>query len=286
MPLTAETLEAAVNACFYVLLALLAGSAALRLAIPALDTGKLSKTSSLALLLPLAAGTVLTTMTIADVELPGVPAMVWPVLHQSQAGWMLLAMFGAVLTLLIAVLPLFSLALKVRQLLATLAFVILCWASAASGHAGEAGLISTAVLTHTGHILAGTTWFGAIAVYLLTARQLMDETLIKLTRHLSEVATFCLLAILLTGLADALRMYQMSSNFWHSDYARLLIFKLAGVICAVGLGGFNRVFTLPRLAQQTQRMRQVFYTVAVVESVILLSVLALAAKLGLTMPDM
>lgn len=286
MPLTAETLEAAVNACFYVLLALLAGSAALRLASTALNTAAITRLSAAALLLPLAASMVLTTMSIADVELAGVPAMLWPVLHQSQAGSMLLVMLGAYLILLVAVWPWFSLALTARRVLASLAFVSLCWARAASGHAGEDGLLSIATLTHTGHIIAGTTWFGAIMVYVLHARATNDDTLIKLTHHLSEVATFCLLAIMLTGLADALRMYEMSTNFWQSDYARLLIVKLTGVAGAVGLGGFNRVYTLPRLAQQTERLRVVFYGVAVVESVILLAVLMLAAKLGLTMPDM
>jgi putative copper export protein len=50
------------------------------------------------------------------------------------------------------------------------------------------------------------------------------------TTHLSEVATLCLLALVLTGFADSLRMYQMADNFWQSDYARLLFAKLSLMI--------------------------------------------------------
>lgn len=282
----ADTLEIAANASLYFLLALLAGAAVLRLAFPALNTGRITKVASTALLLPLAASIVLTTMSIADVALSGVPGIVWPVLTESLAGQMLLVMVCAWLVLMLMTWPVFRLPLLLQQTLATLAFAAICWARAVSGHAAENGMVSSAVFIHGGHIIAGTTWLGAIMVYLLHARATDDTTLVKLTHHLSEVATFCLLAILLTGLADALRMYEMSSNFWHSGYARLLLFKLTGVVAAIGLGGFNRVFTMPRLTQQTQRMRKVFYTIAIVESVILLSVLVLAAKLGQTMPEM
>ena len=285
MPLT-EALDIASTASLYVLLAVLAGAAALKLAFSSLNTATLTRWSATALLIPLILHLILTTMSMADVELSEVIPMLWPVLHQSQIGRLLLAMLGAYALLLLAVWPLFALPQRIRQILAVLAFVSLCWARAASGHAGEEGWLGSAVLIHAGHIIAGTTWLGAIGVYLLRARALDDTTLIKLTHHLSEVATFCLLAILLTGLADALRMYEMSSHFWQSDYARLLLLKLSGVLIAVGLGGFNRLVTMPRLAQHTHAMRQLFYSVAVVESGVLLAVLVLAAKLGQTMPDM
>ena len=73
----------------------------------------------------------------------------------------------------------------------------------------------------------------------------------------------------------------MANNFWQSDYARLLLFKLALMSVAVFLASINRFFVMPRLLYY----KRAFYGIALIESFILLIIVCLATLLGASMPD-
>lgn len=274
-------LEPALLTSLYSLLALLSGSVLMSLALPTWSWRKVAQGSVYALtpLLPCYLWHI--TVSLTDSDWPNLLYSAKLVITQSNLGqmWLLLCAANgvALITLFTPTLP------QNTQKIALLsAFFLACLARAASGHAADAGLLSGDVWIHSLHIVAACSWLGIISCYLWTMIKDKQQThLSTATTHLSEVATLCLLALVLTGFADSLRMYQMADNFWQSDYARLLFAKLSLMVLAVILASINRFFVMPRLLYY----KRAFYGIALIESFILLIIVCLATLLGASMPD-
>lgn len=219
---------------------------------------------------------------------------VWLMLTQTQAGHLLaLALFGALVLLAALCLPRPGAA---RHGLYVAGVLLLALSRAASGHAGDEGFFSAAVFVHSLHIIAGTSWVGAVLVYVLLRGGIAHGQPAALAQELSDIATLALLTVAGTGLIDFSRSLAMAASmsnvpvtalgrdFWLSPYMQLLALKLGAVGTAVALGGLNRWIQLPRLNQGKTEAVIAFRRIASVEVVILVFVLVLAAKLGATMP--
>lgn len=274
-------LEPVLLTSLYSVLALLSGSVLMSLALPTWSWRKVAQGSVYALTLLLPCYLWHITVSLTDSDWPNLLYSAKLVITQSNLGqmWLLLCIAN-----IVAIIALFTPTLTQNTQKITLlsAFFVACLARAASGHAADAGLLSGDVWIHSLHIAAACTWFGIIACYLWAMLKDTQQThLSDATTHLSEVATLCLLALVLTGFADSLRMYQMADNFWQSNYASLLFIKLYLVVIALALASINRLVIMPRLLSYYRA----FYGIAMIESFILLIIICLATLLGASMPD-
>jgi len=154
-------------------------------------------------------------------------------------------------------------------------------AQACTGHAAAAGL-GWLVPTMAVHRIAIGLWAGGVfAAALVVLRESPDAVdVARYAQRLSALATAALAAVVLTGVASA----------WHAlggslaplapaaatPWSIALEIKLALVLLAVALGGFNRFAVMPSLPAAWPRFARVLR----VESVVLLAALAAAAWLA------
>lgn len=284
MSFSLEQWQVATISLSHVAAALLTGVLVLRIKIEHLRLTRLWQAGLLFLLSALLADIWLTTAIFTDVEL----ANVWPqiplMLQQTQVGQAFIVSLVAWLSLVIASYS----KQHLRTGLLTLGFIGLVWAKAASGHAGDEGRFSSAVLIHALHLLAAWTWLGLILAWVGVGVKAAQGKMAALGQHLSEVATICLLTLLCSGLADVLRLLEHVPHkmaLLSSYYAQWLGAKLALVSVAVALGGLNRWRYLPALQAETTTAAQQFYRIAIVESLFLITVILCASQLGTMMPE-
>lgn len=274
-------LEPALLTSLYCLLALLSGSVLMSLSLKTWHWHHTAQISSclLTLLLPCYLWHI--TVSLTDSDWSNFVTSAKLVITQSHLGqmWLLLC-FANLITLIALFYP--KISDKNQKTACLVAFWLACLARAASGHAADAGLLSGDVWIHSLHIAAACSWLGMIICYLWAMiKNQQHAQLSTATTHLSEMATLCLLAIVLTGFADSLRIYQMADNFWQSAYANLLFIKLSLVLMVIALAGINRWVIMPRLPSH----HRAFYGIAAVECLILTIILCLASMLGASMPD-
>lgn len=219
------------------------------------------------------------TLELTDTDWPNFFNSAYLVISQSNLGQMWLLMCFAQLLAVFTIFYRWS-TNYYQQISLLCAVFVYALARAASGHAAEAGLLGGAVWIHAIHIMAACVWLGLIVCYLLSLNY-SKNNLVHNTQQLSELATLCLMALVLTGFADSLRIYQLADNFWQSAYAQILWLKLAVIAVALSLAAINRFYTLPRLANK----KALFYWLVGIESVVLWLVLAIASYLGGSMPE-
>lgn len=157
------------------------------------------------------------------------------------------------------------------------------------GHAFEFGPFSFAVLVELVHLLSMALWVGLvfIAAWVVIARFDDDATGKVNGSYLSALshwATISLTGVLLSGLYNAFRVFNVPRELIFSPYGWLLIAKLCFVLLAVALGGWNRFFGFPAATNARRstvchdRFRKVLLVLRI-ESFALLSVLIAAAVL-------
>ncbi len=218
------------------------------------------------------------TVELTDTDWQNLFSSAFLVISQSNLGQMWLLMCGGQLLALFALLyrPLTA---PYQQITLLAAVFVYALARAASGHAAEAGLLGGAVWIHAIHIWAACLWLGLIICY-LSSLNYSQNNLVYNTQQLSELATLCLMALVLTGFADSLRIYQLADNFWQSEYSKILFLKLTIIAVALCLAAINRFYTLPRLANKAS----LFYWLVSIESIVIGLALGVASYLGGLMP--
>lgn len=277
--LFSELLEPSLLTLLYSCLALSAGSALWSFVAKDWAWQKIAKYSIYGLMALLPVYLWQITIELTDTDCPNFFDSAYLVISQSNLGQMWLLMCLAQLLAVFAIFYRSSTAYYSQTAL-LLAVFVYALARAASGHAAEAGLLGGAVWIHAIHIMAACLWFGLILCYLLSLNDCKNN-LVYNTQQLSELATLCLMALVLTGFADSLRIYQLADNFWQSDYAQILFLKLVVIAVALSLAAINRFYTLPRLAYKSS----LFYWLVSLESVVLWLVLGIASYLGGSMPE-
>lgn len=169
-------------------------------------------------------------------------------------------------------------------------------ARAASGHAGDAGIASVAVGVEWLHLVLIAFWVGAVCVagwLVLPAWRTgtrPDAALARYLHTLSDWATVALIGIVATGAGNGLRVLSSPDELVATGYGRLLSAKIALVLVAVALGGWNRFRGLPAaLADdaaapgRTRGLRRVIAVLRIESVVLALTVLA-AAVLSTSAP--
>ena len=165
-------------------------------------------------------------------------------------------------------------------------------------HAGSSGQLLPFVIDWV-HLVSVSIWAGA--VFVATAVVLRRPHPVGLgersacaafVEYLSAVATWSLVAVLVTGAFSAWRGLGGSTQaLFSSTYGQILLAKLVLVALAVALGAHNRFVGMPpllnglRLPQSSSPgPQQAFYRVLFLESVVLVAVLVAAADLSTSAP--
>lgn len=295
MSLAAQWLQPLFAAWIDMALAACAGIAAVRGAAPpsaACRLPVLARRAAILLGVGLAGYLSVATVAMAQPSLADFPGALRVVLTRTDFGDMGLTSAAAWLALMTAACLACAQPAGRRQfpnLLFLLGVAVFAYARAATGHAADHGFLSVAVLVHTLHILSACAWAGSIGIGVLLVAAWRDWSGPQrsvLAHRLSTIATMAVPGALVTGLFNVVRMLGHSSHVAGSLYLEILITKIALVALAVALGTWNRWSWMKRLDNGRDDGSRGFGMVLAAESVVLLVVLALAAKLGTTMPPM
>lgn len=133
------------------------------------------------------------------------------------------------------------------ELAVLLAMGVFAFTRSSMGHAGELGLWSLAMAAESIHLSAISVWAGVVAVsgwLVLQVRWEMDA----LNRYLgwmSHAATAALAAIVLTGMYSGWHRVGSAGNLIYTVYGITLLSKVALVLVAIGIGGYNKFIGLP-----------------------------------------
>ncbi len=109
-----------------------------------------------------------------------------------------------------------------------------------AGHASTGIMVPLALVLDTIHLGAVGVWLGGLAMLLVTLANRDDRTLGVVAPRFSRVAMFAILAIIFTGLAQALRQVGAVSDLVDTDYGRLLSVKVILVLGIVLVGTVSR----------------------------------------------
>lgn len=246
------------------------------------------RVSSVALFVALALYLRAGTVAMTDPADGDLSATIWIVLTQTHFGAMILLGSAAGLLLaLLAFLPGMRSAGGVRKALFLCALLIFAFSRAATGHAIDKGWFSFALLNHTIHVLAASTWIGVAAVCLMATSRWQSWSStdrIALTQRVSSVATMALIAVFGTGILNTVRTVDLENISLHSPYTFVLANKLAGVMLAMTFGAYNRWVAMPRMQLYPGSAGQRFSRVLLIETIVLSLVLFAATLLGTMMP--
>jgi putative copper resistance protein D len=162
------------------------------------------------------------------------------------------------------------------------------------GHPVDAGVFSPPVWVDWVHLLAISAWVGLVyvAAGIVMPRVSSAPPADRLNgadyvQAMSDMATYALVALFLTGAYNGWRGVGLPANLLDATYGKILLLKLAFVFTAAALGGHNRFFEMPKLLVSLRhpgvvdemRASRRFISVLRVEAVVLTAVLVVAAVL-------
>lgn len=141
----------------------------------------------------------------------------------------------------------------VTPLLVILAFLAI--SPALAGHANAQDPTALLLPSTTLHVVAISIWVGGLAMLLFVlpgamgALDLANRTrlLAGVLARFSTIAGACVAVVLVTGVAQSLVYVRSLDNALHTDYGRIALAKIVVFVGLLGLGGYNRRVSVPRL---------------------------------------
>ena len=256
---------------------------------------RVARSTVMALGVGLAAYLISSTVAMTDTSLEDFAGSLWLVLSQTDFGttaWVMLAAWATTMIAAEAACvqtrhmeePKFG--TTAATLLYLIGLLIFAYARAATGHVADRGLFSLAALVHTGHILAAGAWVGSIGISILFIsgwHTWPTPQKSRLAHRLSSTATIAVPIVAASGLIDAFRTLGDSVHPWGSAYLWLLLAKISLVVVAIIMGTWNRWFWMVRLDNSRVAGAAGFGRVLTFEACVLVIVLMLAGRLGITM---
>lgn len=215
-----------------------------------------------------------------------------PLAEARQAFWTMMSTTdqgraGCITVLAMLALLAASLAGRGRAVATGLALLVFAVTRASMGHAGSEGLLSAPLLAEALHLAGVGVWTGLVMVsgwHVLRPGRIPAMPTTYLQR-MSHASTFAVLLIAATGIYSGLNRVGATEHLLHTSYGMALLLKVGLVILAIGLGGFNKFFSLPAAAR-SQRWIRLLRQVLVTESVILAAALLAACWLTAQQPPM
>ena len=256
---------------------------------------------------------VLRTANMSELPLRLALGEIGTVLHKTHYGRLWLWRVAAVLCL--GVIWLMQRRHSGARLLPVTAFaalIVSVISLSASGHGGDDGLLSSANIANSLHILGALVWGGAIIAFallilpgLMRDRQATTQSLLAVSSlRLSSLAGFALAMTVVPGLYNAWSLVGSWHGLWSTLYGRLLVAKIILVTAMIALGAVNRYRYVPSLLVQAGRplprsmfpllhipstiadreIAKYFLRSLKAEALLLVAILSLAATLSQEMP--
>ncbi len=148
--------------------------------------------------------------------------------------------------------PLLSPAWVLGLAAAVSAGLMVTWAMA--GHAATGTVAPLAVAANVVHLVAMSTWLGGLALVAIALRPAARVgDLAAVLPRFSRLAFTCVLVIVATGTFLAWREVRSLDALRSTEYGRLLLVKLAGVVALVALGNLARTWVQRHLVTTTRR---------------------------------
>ena len=175
------------------------------------------------------------------------------------------------------------------QLAALLALAVFTVTRASMGHAGENGFWTVPLAAEALHLGAVGVWTGAVLVsgwLVLRAPRvqgLSGHAIGAYLERMSQAAMVAVAVIAATGVYNGWHRVGSTEHLLHTAYGWTLLAKVALVLAAIGLGGYNKYAGLPAAARSAHGVA-VVRVVLQLESLLLLGALAAAAVLTSQQP--
>jgi putative copper export protein len=117
-----------------------------------------------------------------------------------------------------------------------------------SGAVGHSAAIDPILATPAKsiHLLGGALWLGGL-IWLITTARLNAVTHHDEAKRVSSVAMISVIAVLASGLLQTVLFLNSPGDLLSSDYGKLVIAKIIGLLILVGYGAYHRYSLLPRL---------------------------------------
>ncbi|MQA18519.1 copper resistance D family protein [Rugamonas rivuli] len=153
------------------------------------------------------------------------------------------------------------------------------------GHAGEQGLWSLPMAAESIHLSAISVWAGVVAVSGLLVLQVRWEmdAVNRYLNWMSHAATAALAAIAITGIYSGWHRVGSAGNLIYTVYGITLLSKVALVLVAIGIGGYNKFIGLPAASRSPDGVAVVRLALRI-ETVLLLGAILAAAMLTSQQP--
>lgn len=160
---------------------------------------------------------------------------------------------------------------------------------ASMGHAGEEGFWTIALAAEAIHFSAIGLWAGVVFVsawFTLSEMRIAAFEIGAVDRYLdlmSQAAMVAVVGIVATGVYSAWHRVGTPDHLLHSFYGMTLLVKVALVLAAIALGGYNKFIGLPA-ASRTHSGIQLVQATLQIESIVLLGAVFSAAILTAQQP--
>ena len=144
-----------------------------------------------------------------------------------------------------------------------------------SGTIGHSAVIDPlfAIPAKTIHLLAGSVWVGGLLWLAWTFRR--DVTAFRIeARRVSFAALISLIAVASSGVIQAVLFMNWPRDLVGTDYGRLVLAKIAGLVILTLLGGYNRFRLVPHIddsRKATRLSRSVVQELVIMAAIILIS---------------
>ncbi|WP_188580715.1 copper homeostasis membrane protein CopD [Azorhizobium oxalatiphilum] len=176
--------------------------------------------------------------------------------------------------------------LGARLLLAALLLLSLAWTGHAAMEAGARHAVHVA--NHSLHLLSGAFWIGALPMVLLALRHLEHPTLrreaVTALRRFSLIGHLAVALVVATGLINSVLIIAGRPIELGSLYVRLLAIKVSLVALMIAIAIVNRYVCVPRLRSSPERAVRLLRHGTIAEIGIGITVLTVAAALGILDP--
>ena len=209
--------------------------------------------------------------------------MFWMMATTTAYGWsgcIAIAALAAVLALrCVPCLP------PVGELAVLLGMCLFAVTRSSMGHAGEQGLWSLSMAAESIHLSAISVWAGVVAVSGLLVLQVRWEmdAMNRYLNWMSHAATAALAAIAVTGIYSGWHRVGSTENLIYTVYGMTLLSKVALVLVAIAIGGYNKFIGLPAASRSPDGVAAVRLALRI-ETVLLLGAILAAAILTSQQP--
>ncbi|ELX08629.1 hypothetical protein Jab_2c06840 [Janthinobacterium sp. HH01] len=209
--------------------------------------------------------------------------MFWMMATSTAYGWsgcIAIAALAAVLALrCVPRLPL------VGELAVLLGMAVFTVTRSSMGHAGEQGLWSLPMAAESIHLSAISVWAGVVAVSGLLVLQVRWEmdAMNRYLNWMSHAATAALGALAVTGIYSGWHRVGSAGNLIYIVYGVTLLSKVALVLVAIAIGGYNKFIGLPAASRSPDGVAVVRLALRI-EIILLLGAILAAAILTSQQP--